>query len=50
VTGPSGFEQTVGSNFAFRTEQNMVPSLSSWAIEENPGAPGTTTVCNFSAN
>jgi hypothetical protein len=30
VTPPGGKEQTVGSNFAFRTEQNAVTALDAW--------------------
>jgi hypothetical protein len=47
VTAPGGAEQTVGSNFAFRSEQSTVTSLSSWGVDVNGGATGTTTVCNF---
>jgi hypothetical protein len=46
VTPPGGTEQTVGSGFAFRTEQNTVTSLNSWAVTVNSGS-GATTVCNF---
>jgi DNA/RNA endonuclease YhcR with UshA esterase domain len=46
VTPPGGTEQTVGSGFAFRTEQNTVTSLNSSAITVNSGS-GATTVCNF---
>jgi hypothetical protein len=45
VTRPGQSEQTVGLNFAFRTEQNTVSQLNSWAVEANTG---TTTVSNFS--
>ncbi len=44
VTAPGGNEQTVGSNFAFRTEQNTVTSLNWWGVF---AAIGSDTVCNF---
>jgi hypothetical protein len=48
VTPPAGTELTIGSNFAFRSEQATVPSLNNWGVDANPAAPtGTTTVCNF---
>jgi hypothetical protein len=37
-------ELTVGTNFAFRTEQNTVTSLDHWGVE---AATGTDKVCNF---
>jgi hypothetical protein len=46
VTVPGGTEQTVGSGFAFRTEQNTVTSLSSWGVNVN-GGTASNTVCNF---
>jgi hypothetical protein len=46
VTAPGGTEQLVGNGFAFRTEQNTVTSLNSWAVTVNSGS-GATTVCNF---
>lgn len=42
-----GSEQTVGTNFAFRTEQNTVTSLDWWGTAVNASTPGSTTVCNF---
>jgi hypothetical protein len=48
VTPPGGTELTIGTNFAFRTEQATVPSLNYWGVDANTAAPtGTTTVCNF---
>lgn len=44
VTPPGGTEQTVGNNFAFRTEQNSVTSLDHWGVY---AASGSDTVCNF---
>jgi len=45
VTPPGGAELTVGSNFAFRTEQNTVTSLDHFGVS---AATGSNTVCNFS--
>jgi len=48
VTSPGGSEQTIGSNFAFRTEQNTVTSLDNWGINVNvAGTSITDKVCNF---
>ncbi|HKQ72659.1 MAG TPA: PQQ-dependent sugar dehydrogenase [Blastocatellia bacterium] len=47
VTPAGGTERTVGSNFAFRTEQVSVPSLNSWAVWVSPTPSGSTTVCDF---
>jgi hypothetical protein len=47
VTPPAGTELTIGSNFAFRSEQATVPSLNNRGIDVNTTATGTTTVCNF---
>jgi hypothetical protein len=48
VTVPGGVEQTVGTNFAFRTEQNTVTSLDHWgAFVDSTGGSGSLTVCNF---
>jgi len=49
VTAPGGIEQTVGSNFAFRTEQNTVTSLDHWGALVNTAPGGTLKVCNFTA-
>ena len=46
VTPPAGTEQTVGLNYAFRTEQAAVTTLSSWATEVD-GPAGTDQVCGF---
>lgn len=47
VTPPGGSEITVGSNFAFRTEQNTVTSLDHWGALVNATPGGTLQVCNF---
>src|SRR5262249_8015530 len=44
VTPPGGTELTVGTNFAFRTEQNTVTSLDHFGVFT---ATGSNTVCNF---
>jgi Chondroitinase B len=47
VTPAGGNELTVGTNFAFRTEQNTVTSLDWWGVNVNASTAGATTVCNF---
>jgi len=47
VTPAGGTERTVGTNFAFRTEQNTVTSLDWWGTVVNASTAGSTTVCNF---
>jgi Chondroitinase B len=47
VTPAGGTELTVGTNFAFRTEQNAVTSLDWWGVNVNASTAGATTVCNF---
>ena len=47
VTPAGGSEITVGSNFAFRTEQNTVTSLDHWGSLVNATPGGTLQVCNF---
>src|SRR5262245_833272 len=47
VTPAGGTERTVGTNFAFRTEQNTVTSVDWWGTVVNASTPGSTTVCNF---
>ncbi len=49
VTPAGGSEITVGSNFAFRTEQNTVTSLDHWGSLVNATPGGTLQVCNFTA-
>ncbi len=44
VTPPGGAELTVGSNFAFRTEQNTVTSLNNVGVFAEVGS---NTECNF---
>ena len=46
VTPPGGSELTIGSNFAFRTEQNTVTSLSNFGVFVGATA-GSLAVCNF---
>lgn len=47
---PSGRgELTVGTNFAFRTEQNAVTSLSSWGADTNSSITGSMQICHFNA-
>jgi GH18 family chitinase len=45
VTPQGGAEQTVGTGFAFRTEQGSVTSLNNWGLRVNTGAAGSTRVC-----
>src|SRR6266403_1592751 len=47
VTPAGGAEQTIGTGFAFRTEQSTVTALANWALT---AITGTHTVCNFSLN
>ncbi len=47
ATPQGGAEQTVGSNFAFRTEQNTIPSLDNWGTFVT-STTGSLTTCNFS--
>src|SRR5262245_5926220 len=47
VTPAGGTEQTVGTNFAFRTEQNAVTALDWWGLDVNVSNPGSLTTCNF---
>jgi hypothetical protein len=42
-----GAGQQIATNYAFRTEQSSVTSVSSWGVEVNPDASGSTVVCNF---
>jgi hypothetical protein len=44
VTPPGGTELTVGTNFAFRSEQSTVTSLDHFGVF---AASGSSTVCNF---
>src|SRR5207245_2126979 len=43
VTPPGQTEKTIGTNFAFRTEQANVTSLNYWNLWESAGSH---TVCN----
>jgi hypothetical protein len=47
VTPPGGMEVTIGSNFAFRTEQNTVTSLNNYGLFVASTATNTLQVCNF---
>ncbi|HLQ50562.1 MAG TPA: hypothetical protein VK129_03635, partial [Terriglobales bacterium] len=49
VTPAGGSEQTVGTGFLFRTEQNTVTSLDHWGAKVNTTPGGTLKVCNFTA-
>jgi hypothetical protein len=52
VTPAGGSELTVGSNYAFRTEQNTVTSLNYWGTfvdTASSGGAGSVTTCNFAA-
>ena len=44
VAPAGGTEATIGTGFAFRTEQSGVTALANWGLTANPG---THTVCNF---
>jgi len=46
VTPAAGSEQTVGTDFAFRSEQSAVTNLNNWGVVVSSAA-GTNTVCNF---
>jgi len=47
VTPNGGAQLTVGTNYAFRTEQAKVASLDHWGVRVNTSPGGTMTVCNF---
>jgi len=44
VTPAGGTEVTLGTNYAFRTEQSTVTTLANWALR---AGVGSHTVCNF---
>jgi phage replication-related protein YjqB (UPF0714/DUF867 family) len=46
VTPAGGAEQVVGLNYAFRTEQSTVGSLSNYGLRTD-GATGSVRLCNF---
>ncbi len=48
VTPAGGSELTIGTNYAFRTEQAGATSLSYWSVAADPTPTGSTTVTNFS--
>ena len=47
VTPPGGSEVTIGSNFAFRLEQNTVTSLNNYGLFVAATTTNTLRVCNF---
>ena len=47
VTPAGGTELTVGTNFAFRTEQSGVTALDWWGLDVNASNPGSLTTCNL---
>ena len=47
VTPPGGSEVTIGSNFAFRLEQNTVTSLDNYGLFVAATTTNTLQVCNF---
>jgi poly(beta-D-mannuronate) lyase len=47
---PGGSEQTLASNYAFRTEQASVTSLDSWGAGLNATPAGSLTACGFTLN
>jgi len=49
VTPAGGTELTVGTNFAFRSEQSGVTALDWWGLNVNSSNPGSLTTCNFTA-
>ena len=50
VAPSAGAEQLVGSNYAFRTEQNTVTNLNSWGAFLNASNPGSMQICNFAVS
>jgi hypothetical protein len=50
VTPPGGSELTVGTNYAFRTEQAGVTQLDNWNADVNATPGGSITVSNFTTN
>jgi hypothetical protein len=47
VTPPGGSEQTVGSNYAFRSEQSGVSSLNYWTAQVNTPSGSSVNVNDF---
>jgi len=47
VTPAGDVEQTVATDFAFRTEQASVARLDHWGVTVDAASAGTNTVCNF---
>jgi hypothetical protein len=47
VTPAGGGELTVGSNFAFRSEQSTVTNLNWWGAEVSSSPAGSMQVCSF---
>jgi hypothetical protein len=48
VTPAGGTELTIGTDYAFRTQQNTVASLNSWGVVVGSTSPGTAAACGFS--
>ncbi len=49
VTPPGGSELTIGTNYAFRTEQAGVTQLDTWNADVNATPGGSLTISNFTA-
>jgi hypothetical protein len=49
VTPPGGTEVPIGTDYAFRTEQNTVTALDWWGVFVG-STTGTDTVCNFAVS
>ncbi len=47
VTPPGGSEQSIGTNFAFRSEQSSVSSLNNVSTVVDTDGQGTLALCNF---
>jgi hypothetical protein len=49
VTPVGGSQRTLGSNYAFRTEQSGVTALNNFGVTVDPSGPGTVQACGFGA-
>jgi hypothetical protein len=47
VTPAGGTENTIGTNYAFRTEQNGVTNLADWSAYVDSASSGSLMACNF---
>ena len=47
VTPAGGSEKTIGTNYAFRTEQASITQINNWAAVVNYTSAGNLQVCNF---